>query len=258
MRRFYVPKEQIDGSRAFLSGGEAAHLRSVLRLKPGDVVLLVDGDGGQYEASVESVDPERVVLRITGRRAASGEAPVEIVVAQALLKESKMDNLVRQLTELGMGRWVPFAARRSVPRPSAVRQVARVRRWRKIAVAALKQCRRTRLPRIDATRDLVDVLTLGADCDLKVMFWEREARALSSSPLRVGSGGPKTILALFGPEGGFAEDEVEAALEAGFITASLGPRTLRAETAALAGCVLLQYLYGDMGQNGLDIQKEVY
>jgi len=162
-----------------------------------------------------------------------------------------MDGLVRQLTELGVTKWIPFFAERSVSRPEKKQISARTQRWKKIAKEALKQCKRGRIMEIGATVSFEEVLNLGESCDLKVVFWENEFR-LVNTQLPKHSRQINTIFAMLGPEGGFTSREIESARDQGFVTAALGPRILRAETATIAASVLLQYVFGDMSQKNLD------
>ncbi len=245
MRYFFVEQSAIAGSTAMITGPDARHINTVLRMKPGQRIGLFDGKGFEFEASIVSISPDRVEVSIIQRFPSIAESPVQVIVAQAFLKERKMDGLVRQLTELGITRWIPFFASRSVARPDKKQLSSRTERWKKIAKEALKQCRRGRIPEICEAVSYEDVLDLGQFCDLKIAFWEGELK-----PVHVSLPKPdpkfKKIFALLGPEGGFSTQEIERARERGFVTAALGPRILRSETATVAACVLLQYIYGDM------------
>ena len=254
MRFFFVEPSQVSVNRAILEGGEASHLRNVLRLKRGDAVGLVDGTGFEYEAVIDRIVPGRVELEITGRRRSPGKAALSLTVAQGFLKEKKMEALVRQLSELGATRFVPMVSERAVARPDAGRGAFRRERWRKIAVESLKQCRRGDVMAVDEVHVLKDVLARGRDHELSLFFWEN-----ATAPLpRVESGRPQpaSILAVLGPEGGFSDAEAQAALDAGFQCVRLGPRILKAETAAVAACTVLQYLFGDLAGSQIALDKE--
>lgn len=243
MRRFFIEKEQIQENTATLSGQDARHLKDVLRLNVGDAVLLVDGRGLEYKAAISVMSSGRVDLKVLSTHERCKESPVHITVAQAFLKDKKMDVLLRQFTELGISCFLPFYAARSVPRPDRKRLTSRKARWEKIARESLKQCERTRLPEICDPLPFSDMLEASAESDVRIMFWENATRPLVSP----GAKDPSRIFILLGPEGGFTDDEVRTSKEKGFITASLGPRILRAETASLAGLTLVQYFFGDMG-----------
>jgi len=248
MRYFFIKQSDLAGSKAIVKGSDAHHIKNVLRLKPGDKIGLFDGTGLNYETRIVNILPKSVEVSVIRSFPSATESSVDITVAQALLKDRKMDLLVRQLTELGIARWIPFIAKRSVPRPDEKRLITRIERWKKIAKEAAKQCKRCRPPKIDATVSFEEVLNLGKDSDLKIVFWEEESKPVDKE-LSVSNVKPaEKIFILLGPEGGFTLKEVESAKARGFITAALGPRILRAETATVAACTLLQYLFGDMGK----------
>jgi 16S rRNA (uracil1498-N3)-methyltransferase len=247
MRYFFVEPEQLAHPVVTISGQEARHMGRVLRLKPGMVVGLSDGCGFQGEARIEKMAREQVDLTVLRRYPSPREPGGELMVAQAMLKDQKMDLLVRQLTELGMTAWQPFISARSVPQPDARRQAARSERWERIAREAVKQCRRGRVPAIAPVGQFADILEAGRRFTTRIMFWEGARRSLPLEMEAAGDG-PGTVLVAVGPEGGFTEEEAAAAEEAGFRLASLGPRILRAETASVAACTLAQHLYGDLTQ----------
>jgi len=247
VRRFYIHPDRVETSDIYLSGREARHLRAVLRLSVGDKVILFDGTDKEYDAHIISFKPDRVDLHITGARSSSAEPHLKLTIAQALLKKRKMDVLVRQLTELGIHHWQPFIARRSIPRPTQAKNLAQTGRWKTIALEAVKQCRRGSPPIISSPVTFDDILAASKDDTVKVILWEKATEPLinrlPSPPLPDN----QRILLMLGPEGGFSEAEIESAKTEGFVTASLGPRILRAETAALTACVLVLHHLGELG-----------
>jgi 16S rRNA (uracil1498-N3)-methyltransferase len=247
MRYFFVEPGDLDRPVVSITGLEARHMGKVLRLKPGMVVGLTDGCGIQGEARIEKMTREQVDLTVLRHFASPREPRGEIVFAQALLKDQKMDLLVRQLTELGMTGWQPFISARSVPQPDTRRQAARSERWGRIAREAIKQCRRGRVPAIGTVAPFENILEKSRRFATRIMFWEGARRSLQPAA-EVVTDVPRAIFVVVGPEGGFTEEEVNAAEQAGFQLASLGPRILRAETAAVAACALVQHLYGDLAQ----------
>jgi 16S rRNA (uracil1498-N3)-methyltransferase len=247
MRYFFADPSRISGSKAVLEGAEAAHIKNVLRLRRGDQVGLVDGTGYEFAAVIERIVPGQVELTLTGRKAAPGRPAIQIHVAQGCLKEKKMDRSVRQLSELGVARWTPFICERATVRPEANRVGYRQERWRRIAVDSLKQCRRGDLMIIEALSSFERVLEIGRAYDVCILFWEKATQPPSASRIRGAAGPPSSVMAVLGPEGGFSDPEVLAAEAAGFVSASLGPRILRAETAAVCACAIVQYVFGDIG-----------
>ena len=247
MRLFYIEPSAAVKSPVEIKGAEAHHMKNVLRLKPGDPIKLFDGTGFEYEAVIVAIGTEAVAVEIRRKfRSTSGTGP-RILVAQAFLKEKKMDDLVRRLSELGISGWFPFFCQRSIPLPDKDRLAGRISRWQRIAIEAMKQCRRKTLLEIHQAHSLEEMLKIAGPLDLKIVFWENEAL-----PFRFNCGPTndlplKSIIIMLGPEGGFTEPEIQAIRQSGFVSAGLGPRILRAETATLAASTLVQYLYGDMG-----------
>ena len=251
MRYFFIEPSEVSGSTSIITGSDARHIKTVLRLKPGDKIGLYDGRGFEYRAEIIAFSPESINVSITDSFPSTAESPVQIVIAQAFLKEKKMDGLVRQLSELGITKWIPFFAERSVSRPDKKQISTRTQRWKKIAKEALKQCKRGRIIEIGETVSFEEMLGLGESCDLKIVFWESEFKSVNAQ-LPKPDRQIKTVFAVLGPEGGLTSREIESARNRGFVTAALGPRILRAETATISASVLLQYIFGDMSQKNLD------
>ena len=245
MRSFYVEPDEIHKPVAVIGGSDARHIRKVLRLRPGTRVRVTDGRGQAADACIQAFEGDRVLVEILAPSVTTAPGALEIVVAQAMLKDRKMDGLIRSLTELGITTWIPFFSARSVALPAPKRLQGRQARWARIAREAVKQSGRRRQPHIRTAGALTDIIASAKDFDRKIMFWE-EARGLPSEPPDdKHPSGQGRIIVLIGPEGGFTTAEADAARRDGFQLASLGPRILRAETAALAAVTLVQYLYGD-------------
>ncbi len=251
MRRFFVERHQLSSDTPLISGDDAGHIRNVLRLKPGDIIELIDGAGSECEARIDRMESGKVHVSVIRRRMQAPAPSPRLIIAQALLKDNKADEIIRQITELGVQRWIPYSAQRSVPVLNAKRITSRKERWRKIAIEALKQCQRSRLLEISEPMTFQEMLNFGASCDVRLIFWEDES---PSRPFEIPSPekrGVQSVMAILGPEGGFTVEEIAAARVRGFITVSLGPRILKADTATLAVSTLLQYGYGDMRPSDL-------
>lgn len=246
MKRFFIKQSGTAGTISVITGTDARHIKKVLRLKQGDIITLFDGTGNEYEARIISLSAGSVNVSIIRTFPSTTESPVKIIVAQAFLKQRKMDKLVRQLTELGITKWAPFISERSVARPDNKRLAERTNRWKKISKEALKQCNRGRIMEIGPIVSFEDILDISRKSSLKIAFWENESKPINLALSQCGR--PfNNIFIMIGPEGGFTSHEIEKAKACGFITATLGPRILRAETAAIAASVLIQYLFGDIG-----------
>jgi 16S rRNA (uracil1498-N3)-methyltransferase len=247
MRTFFIEPAAAAKSEVIIEGSQAHHIKNVLRLKPGDQLKLCDGTGGEYEAIIRNMDAESVDVDIQRRLRSTPEMRPRISVAQAFLKEKKMDDLVRKLSELGISDWLPFFPERSVARPDGARLAGRIHRWQRIAAEAMKQCRRKTILNIHEPYTFEKLLQITESCDLKIVFWEGEAVPFDANRTMKNEPPPQSIVIMLGPEGGFAPQEIDAVRQSGFLTAGMGPRILRAETAAIAASTLVQYLFGDMG-----------
>jgi len=235
--RFFIPAADVSGDTAALRGTEFRHLQRVLRLREGDEVTLFDDDGREHAGIVLSLSPRVAHVRITATHVPARESALAITLYQGVPKGRKLDLVVEKATELGVRRIAPVVSRHVVARGS------RVDRWRRIAASAAEQCGRTRVPSVDAPVDL-GALVRGIWPPLRILAWEGErAVSLDSLPATAGA-----AIAVVGPEGGFAPDEVEAARDAGFATVALAPRILRAETAAIVTATLCLHRWGDVGR----------
>jgi 16S rRNA (uracil1498-N3)-methyltransferase len=245
MRRFFLSREAILSGRPTLTGPDVRHIRTVLRLDPGDEVLLFDGEGWDYRARIETATQKTVTLSVLERFPSISESSVQITIGQALLKGKKMDRIVRQVTELGIYALIPVIAQRSVPRPRTDGWIRKKHRWEAIARESLKQCRRSQALRLEPPTAFEALIESSRGADLRFIFHHDNALSLTRSGFYQ-RGDALRVLALVGPEGGFTTDEVAAAMDSGFVCVSFGPRTLKADTAVVAACAVLQHALGDM------------
>lgn len=248
MRYFFIEHPMTIGARAVIKGSDAKQIKNVFRLKPGNKIGLFDGLGMEYTARIVAFSAQGVAVELTQSFPSKSESNLDIIVAQAYLKERKMDGLVRQLTELGVKKWVPFFAERSIPRPDKLRLVARKKRWGKITREALKQSKRGRVMEIIGPVMFEKIPNLAQSCDLKLVFWENESKPFDSNEFELRGRKIQQVFVMLGPEGGLTTSEIDRVMASGFKTAALGPRILRAETATVAAVTLVQYLLGDMGK----------
>jgi 16S rRNA (uracil1498-N3)-methyltransferase len=252
MRYFFIDpssaSQALVGNRIVITGADARHIQKVLRLKTGDRIGLFDGKGYEFLAEITSLSPAQVEVLVVDYYPATTESPARIVVAQGFLKEAKMDDIVRQLTELGISGWIPFMAERSVPRPDQKQLEKRIERWNAISQQSIKQCRRGRTLEISAPMAFEEAVQAAGDYDVKIVFWENEPHPLGAVLHDIDPEKVQKVFVMLGPEGGLTEAEVVLARNAGFVTAGLGPRILRAETATLTAGALVQFVFGDMGK----------
>lgn len=237
LRRLHLPAARAGEARAAL-GEEARHyLRDVLRLPPGAAVEVFDGRGAAWEATVLAGYQE---LALGAARAVPGAA-ASVWLLVALARGEKLDLVVQKATELGVAHVTPFAAERSVVRLEPAKGEERAGRWRRIAGEAARQCGRADVPEIAVPAPLDEALTAIPPGFATFLFHPGGPPLADAPPSPAGG-----YAAVVGPEGGLTEAEREACARAGAHPASLGPRVLRAETAAIVAVALLQARFGDL------------
>jgi 16S rRNA (uracil1498-N3)-methyltransferase len=245
LTRVYVATNLEAGSMVELPTETASHLAKVLRARSGDPIVLFSGDGREYAGSVENVRGSRVTAAVGNGAAVDRESPLAVTLLQCVPRGDRMDFIVQKATELGVTRVVPVLSQRSVVRLDAAQAESKAAHWRAVAVNACEQCGRNRLPRIEAPVPLLNYLGIdapqsGAATPLRLLLEPEDQSA--APPLVL----PAAVEIAIGPEGGFADQELEALRLAGFLRVRLGPRILRTETAALAALTWLQTRFGDM------------
>lgn len=241
LNRVHVPGPLAEGAEIGLPEAAAGHVTRVLRLRPGAPLVLFDGRGGEFHGEMVAIEGDRVRVRLGERTRGLGESPLAITLVQGVSRGERMDWTLQKATELGVRTIVPVLAARSVVRLDEQQAARKLRHWQSIVVAACEQCGRSTLPEVRAPVELARFCA-GSP---------REGRRLLLSPSGPASlagladVGPRIEL-LIGPEGGFEDTEVEAAVRAGFAPVCLGPRVLRTETAGIAALAVLQALWGDL------------
>ncbi len=245
MRRFYDEDLSEHSTRVEIKGEEFHHLKKVLRLAPGAGVLLFNGRGLELSGKVEEVGRDSASVAIAGSSRGERESPLDFVLLQALLKGDRPEFIIQKATELGIREVCFYNTSRTIPRVSADKEASRQARWRKAAIEAAKQCGRTVLPEIVYAPDIKGALK-GHDRNLKLLLWEKEGATGLKEALK-GARGMEGVSVLVGPEGGLSPGEAAEAISAGFVKVGLGPRILRAETAALAIMSIFQHALGDLG-----------
>jgi 16S rRNA (uracil1498-N3)-methyltransferase len=250
MKRFFLSPGSLQGRRMVFTGKDARYISRVLRLPRGAEIVGFDGSGTEYTGTVAILSPKRVEAVIS-RTAVSEEAPaLRIGLAQSLLKGKGLDGVVRQVTELGIAEFFPLATRYTIPKLFSEGEKRR-QRWLRIAVDASRQSGRKITPAVHPVQNWKEFLIRTGEYDLALLPWEKEGdRSLPAAAARLSeSGRPARILVAIGPEGGFTESEAAEAVEAGFITVSLGPGILRATTAGVAAVAYLQLAWGEGGES---------
>jgi 16S rRNA (uracil1498-N3)-methyltransferase len=242
--RLYLPRLLETGIVCSAAADQARYLKTVLRMKEGDPLLVFNGTDWEYEAVIRSQTADGTELEITGRRSLPA-AGIHLTLCQAIPKGEKMDGIIRHATELGAERIIPFIAERSVPRWRPEQLPLKRQRWQKIAVEASRQCGRTDIPEVGEIVTFERMLHGIPEGGLRPIPWEEETTTGIREVLRDPAQAEMTeFILVIGPEGGFSAGEIDQARRAGFLSVSLGKRVLRVETASLAVIAILQYEKG--------------
>jgi len=225
-------------------GPEVARHMQVMRLAAGDRVFLFDGEGVEVEGRLRTLNSDGVEVEVVGPVSADAESGLEIVLVQAVpVKVPRMDTIVRQCTELGVVRILPVtSARGQTPGGGNRALERRAERWRRIAATAAQQCGRARIPQIDEPAPWEGLEWAGLP-QPRLLLHPRGAAMQEAS----GGDDVTGLTLLIGPEGGWSEEEIATAREAGAQPVACGPRVLRADTAGAVAVSLAQYLWGDLG-----------
>ena len=222
-------------------GKSAAHyLGRVLRLAKGDPVVLFNGDGSDYRASIDSIQKNQVRLSVKERCAAVAESPLRIILCLAVSRGERMDYSLQKSTELGVWGFQPLSSDRVEVKLSAARLEKRIEHWRGVIISACEQSGRARVP------ELLPLLSLDQWLEQVTEVPRLVLQPGSEISLRQLAGAPQALQLVIGPEGGFTDREVVRMSDDGVTAMHLGPRILRTETAAPAAVALLQGLYGDL------------
>jgi 16S rRNA (uracil1498-N3)-methyltransferase len=244
LTRVFVAAELGEGSVVELPPETASHVAKVLRARRGDELLLFNGDGRELAGEIESVRGSRVRVTVGRGTNADRESPLAVTLLQCVPRGDRMDFIVQKATELGVRHIVPVLSHRSVVRLNADQAQSKALHWRAVAIGACEQSGRNRLPTIDAPRQLIDYLGAAPPAATTRLVLEPEPAAAAAVPATWSA--DHALEVGIGPEGGFTPEELEAFRVARFHRICLGPRILRAETAAIAALVWLQARFGDM------------
>ena len=246
MHRFFVPPAWITGETARLEGDVARQVVRVLRMSPGDEIILLDNSGSEYRVSLTKLNRDTVegdVLSVANGR---GEPSVHVTLYQGMLKGKGFEWVLQKGTEIGVTTFVPLICRRSILQELHVRQGTRHPRWDKIVAEAAEQSGRCTLPLVEPLTSFEDACkSVRGSSSVSLIPWElEEATDLRSALQGMES---QQVNIFIGPEGGFEEREVEHARSCGILSVSLGRRILRSETAAIATLAAVLYESGDLG-----------
>jgi 16S rRNA (uracil1498-N3)-methyltransferase len=246
MRMFFLEDIERIGDLVPIIGKEVNHIRNVLRMKKGEVMVIMDGKGRLWEAVLEVLHHKEIKVRITKTLPPQAPSPIDIRLTQALIKPHLMDSLIQKATELGVSSISLFSSERTSVKIKPEHLPRKMVRWRDIMKSACKQCGRATLPILYPPLSFKELIkNPPSEGTLRVLLWEDERKADIKDLLRSREPLPH-IVAVVGPEGGFTLREISLAREGGFHIVSLGKRVLRSETAAISLISIIQYEWGDL------------
>jgi 16S rRNA (uracil1498-N3)-methyltransferase len=244
--RFYVPEARAEESTIVLPADEAMHLTRVLRLSRGDQVRVFNGRGDEWDALVDDTRKDHATVLLQSKVRAAPEPRVAITLAAAVLKGDKMDDVVRDAVMLGVHAIIPLLTVRSEVARTAIERSGRVARWQRIAIASVKQCGRAVVPEVMPLDTFDNVIEKGGNV---VMLVEPSTGA-GAVALRemsdTASTGPKRLMVVVGPEGGWTAEEVQHARKSGDMLLTLGAQTLRADALPIVALTALRVRMEDL------------
>lgn len=236
--RTYVEAKLREGATLQLPDAVAHHLTAVLRMRANDAFVIFNGEGGEFDATLDAIGKKAVTARIGAFRDVNRESPLSITLAQCVSKGERMDYTVQKAAELGVTKIVPLTSTNSVVKLDADRWEKKLDHWRGVMISAAEQSGRTRVPTLHPVTAITDWIAHAQGAKIILAIGATQSLRTMTKP-----SGPIALLA--GPEGDFSADELRAARAAGFEPIGMGPRILRTETAGIAALAAIQALWGD-------------
>ncbi|MEG6569035.1 16S rRNA (uracil(1498)-N(3))-methyltransferase [Thermoanaerobacterium thermosaccharolyticum] len=245
MRKFFVKNEDIKDGIARINGDDAHHIINVLRFKIGTKLIISNGKN-QYIVTILDIENSSVILKIIEEYNQVVESPINITLYQGLPKSDKMDLIIQKCTEIGIKKIIPVETEFSTIKIKEKNIYNKINRWKKISLEASKQSGRSIVPDVLVPVGFKDALESLNEFDLCLIPYEKETNMRLKDVLKKNFDA-KNICVFIGPEGGFSENEIMAAIEYGAIPVTLGPRILRTETAGIVTSSIILYELGDLG-----------
>ncbi|MCA1009728.1 16S rRNA (uracil(1498)-N(3))-methyltransferase [Halobacillus halophilus] len=252
MQRYFVEGSNWENKRLWITGEDVHHILRVMRMEKGDKLVGIHPQHGPARCRISEVTSEHVECLVEEWLEENRELPVQVSIVQSLGKGDKLEQVVQKGTELGAYTFIPYQADRSVAKWDGKKAAKKIQRLQKIAKEASEQSERIRIPEIHSLLSFQELIYLKEEYDWCILAHAEEARSESFRPLasileRIKL--DEKVLVVFGPEGGFSENEISDLVNAGFLTVRLGPRILRMETAPLYFLSTLSYQFEERGKN---------
>lgn len=241
MQRFFVTPDQVGEDKIRIQGSDVNHMKNVLRMRPGEEVMVSDGNNRQYRCRVEDYPDGEAVLAILEAGLVDTELPSRIYLFQGLPKQEKMELIVQKAVELGVCQVIPVQTRRCVVKLDAKKAAKKVQRWQQIAESAAKQAGRGYIPAVSEVMTFQEALAFSEALDIRLIPYELADGMEGTRKILDGIRPGQSVGIFIGPEGGFEKEEVSRAVEAGAMPITLGKRILRTETAGIAVLSILMY-----------------
>ena len=241
MQRFFVTPDQVGEDKIRIQGSDVNHMKNVLRMRPGEEVMVSDGNNRQYRCRVEDYPDGEAVLAVLAEGLVDTELPSRIYLFQGLPKQEKMELIVQKAVELGVCQVIPVQTRRCVVKLDAKKAAKKVQRWQQIAESAAKQAGRGYIPAVSEVMTFQEALAFSEALDIRLIPYELADGMEGTRKILDGIRPGQSVGIFIGPEGGFEKEEVGRAVEAGAMPITLGKRILRTETAGIAVLSILMY-----------------
>ena len=233
MYHFFVSEEQINGENAYIEGSDVNHIANVLRMKPGEELLISVKEDWDYLCKIVDIETDRVNLKVL-ESMEQRELPVNITLLQGIPKSDKLEMIIQKAVELGVSEIIPVKTKRVVVKIDEKKVDTKVNRWNAIAESAAKQSKRSIIPKVYEPMSIDNALEIVKDFGVKLIPYENADSIEKTRRILDNMDKTGNISVFIGPEGGFEEDEVKKAIDLGFEVITLGKRILRTETAGLA------------------------
>lgn len=243
MQRFFVEPHQIDeeAHQIHITGSDVNHISNVLRMKTGEELWISDGSKYEYRCTIESFEPDEVLLHIVYSQEPEYELPCRIYLFQGLPKADKMELIIQKAVELGAYEIIPVETKRCVVKLDGKKSAKKTARWQQIAESATKQSKRMLIPNVHEVLTFREALKYAESMDVRLVPYELARGMQETKEILAGIEPGQSVGIFIGPEGGFEEKEIEAAIEGGAKPITLGRRILRTETAGLAILSVLMF-----------------
>ena len=243
MQRFFVEPHQIDeeAHQIHITGSYVNHISNVLRMKTGEELWISDGSKYEYRCTIESFEPDEVLLHIVYSQEPEYELPCRIYLFQGLPKADKMELIIQKAVELGAYEIIPVETKRCVVKLDGRKSAKKTARWQQISESAAKQSKRMLIPNVHEVLTFREALKYAESMDVRLVPYELARGMQETKEILAGIEPGQSVGIFIGPEGGFEEKEIEAAIEGGAKPITLGRRILRTETAGLAILSVLMF-----------------